>query len=707
MPGRQGLRLLRTKIQGFQECDERGFLSLNQRGVSSHFNEPGGAVAVLDGPENASGTAAGGILPGHVVELGGLAAGLDVFRGVLQCIIGRGLQSDLAAPAIDVGEIAAGHAGERNDTDVRSLAIIACDLERGNAHFAGRNRGPAGRSRPRDGLGVLDIGGHDARGHRGGRIISHGNVRMAGREAAGIGRRGGGSLVLIRGDLIDLDFLPAAAGGQKQSCSKQERGQKIQTVPNGIVFHNLTLIFRSREVQGLFCGAFGFSIAERPASVRLVDGCGGKPAEQKTAMNAELINFAERLARGISQQETVFDRLALDLFGLQFKYNPAYRRFSEVRGVTPDIVRHWTEVPFVPAAGFKELELSCISPDERTAVFHSSGTTEQKPSRHFHCPESLAVYKTSLWTAFEENVLGALHEPPSERGCVEDQPQRVATFGAAAAGAPLPRTQPRSVCQPVHGPNACEHNRKGAPPGRADLSVGQGAQQRVPATDYDLVVLAPHPRSMPHSSLVHMFETVRRKLAAPETVFVGELDVHGAWVIDFDAALAALRVTGRSKLILGTAFSFVHLLDFLAEKQLRLELPNGSRVMETGGYKNRSRTMPKTELHSLITEFLGIRREQIICEYGMSELSSQAYDSGNAGRHFHFPPWARTQIISPETGREVGDGETGLIRIFDLANVFSVAAVQTEDLAVRRGDGFELIGRAALAEPRGCSLMTA
>ena len=76
-------------------------------------------------------------------------------------------------------------------------------------------------------------------------------------------------------------------------------------------------------------------------------------------------------------------------------------------------------------------------------------------------------------------------------------------------------------------------------------------------------------------------------------------------------------------------------------------------------------------------------------------------------RHFHFPPWARVQIISPETGKEVAEGETGLIRIFDLANVFSVAAIQTEDLGVRRGDGFELIGRAQLAEPRGCSLMTA
>ncbi|HEY1787589.1 MAG TPA: hypothetical protein VGJ73_05510 [Verrucomicrobiae bacterium] len=351
-------------------------------------------------------------------------------------------------------------------------------------------------------------------------------------------------------------------------------------------------------------------------------------------MNAELINFAARVGRILSQRESAFNELALDLFGLQFQYNPAYGRIAEAKGLTPDSVRHWANIPFVPAAAFKELELSCIPADERTDVFHSSGTTEQKPSRHFHCRESMAVYEKSLWSGFQENVIG-------------------------------------------------------------------------PLGDYDLLVLTPHLRLAPYSSLVHMFETVQRQLAMPETAFVGELDGDGVWALDFDAALAALRTANKPKLILGTAFSFVHLLDFLAEHNMRLQLPDGSRVMETGGYKNRSRTMPRAELHSLITEFLGIPRERIICEYGMSELSSQAYDSANRGRYFQFPPWARVQIVSPESGCEVSEGETGLVRIFDLANVFSVAAIQTEDLGVRRGDGFELIGRAALTEPRGCSLMTA
>jgi hypothetical protein len=226
-----------------------------------------------------------------------------------------------------------------------------------------------------------------------------------------------------------------------------------------------------------------------------------------------------------------------------------------------------------------------------------------------------------------------------------------------------------------------------------------------------------------------MFETVRRKLGADESAFVGRVAPDGAWTLNFEAALAqlttdsGLRTADSRLLLLGTAFSFMHLLDFLAEQNLRFQLSPGSRVMETGGYKGRSRSLPKAELHALITERLGVPPSHIVCEYGMSELSSQAYDreagdewrvtSGAndprhpslATRHFYFPPWSRAQIISPETGRELRDGETGLIRVFDLANVFSVMAIQTEDLGIRRGDGFELIGRAELAEPRGCSLM--
>ncbi|HLP75398.1 MAG TPA: hypothetical protein VK327_00650 [Candidatus Paceibacterota bacterium] len=348
-----------------------------------------------------------------------------------------------------------------------------------------------------------------------------------------------------------------------------------------------------------------------------------------------------------SHLDNEFNGMAIVLFGVQFKYNAAYRKLCEARKTSPNSITHWTQIPAVPTVAFKDLELTSLPPERRTTVFHSSGTTEQRPSRHFHSPESLEVYEASLWPWFEKNLR---------------------------------------------------------------FTIG----------DLRLAILTPKPSQVPNSSLVHMFETIRTKLNAPETAFLGTLGPDNAWTLDFAATHAMLRDAVEAKsplLLLGTAFSFVHLLDHLVEQNLRFKLPAGSRVMETGGYKGRSRSLPKPELHALITERLGVPDSHIVCEYGMSELSSQAYDGRAAllrspeaegraaARPYHFPPWARAQIISPETGHEVADGETGLIRIFDLANVFSVMAIQTEDLAIRRGDGFELLGRAERSEPRGCSLM--
>jgi len=362
------------------------------------------------------------------------------------------------------------------------------------------------------------------------------------------------------------------------------------------------------------------------------------------------------------RDDAAFGKLALELFELQFKHNAAYQKICKTRRLTPEVVGHWTRIPVVPAASFKELELTCLAPAARTAVFLSSGTTKQRPSRHFHNSESLAIYEASLWPWFEQNVF---------------------------------------------------------------------ANSKFKIQNSKLVILTPPPEQAPHSSLVHMFDVIRRKFGSLKSAFVGQVANDGSWALDFEAALAALLLPAsnpapRTLLLLGTAFSFVHLLDYLGERDLSFRLPPGSRVMETGGYKNRSRTMPRNELHALITERLGIPQSHIVCEYGMSELSSQAYDGaiGRAGcpqpagwrrgedtspylrRNFHFPPWARAQVISPETNREVADGETGLIRVFDLANVFSVMAIQMEDLGVRHGDGFELLGRAQFAEPRGCSLMS-
>jgi hypothetical protein len=401
--------------------------------------------------------------------------------------------------------------------------------------------------------------------------------------------------------------------------------------------------------------------------------------------------------KALPSNEDEFNRLALELFALQFDHNPVYRRISEQQGISPRSIVHWSDIPAVPAAAFKELELSCIPASERTTVFFSSGTTEHRQSRHFHNKESLKVYEASLLTWFGVHLW--------EGG-------QVAAADTTFARARVGRIRPNLSCSDV-GPAEA---RKQKARRRRDAGAPIGEEGPVRG-----LALTPPQAQAPHSSLVHMFETLGRMLSFTRFAFTGRATDDGGWAVDCPATIEFLREAVDAKepvMLLGTAFLYVHLHDYLAKGKLTLRLPAGSRVLETGGYKGRSRALPKAELHSLITALLGVPPSHIVCEYGMSELSSQAYDrqatidgdldSGRTSalsRRFRFPPWVRIQIVSPETGREVEDGQAGLIRVFDLANVYSVLAVQTEDLAVRRGDRFELIGRAALSEPRGCSLM--
>ena len=93
----------------------------------------------------------------------------------------------------------------------------------------------------------------------------------------------------------------------------------------------------------------------------------------------------------------------------------------------------------------------------------------------------------------------------------------------------------------------------------------------------------------------------------------------------------------------------------------------------------------------------------------MTELSSQFYewtlrDSGARHGVYREPPWARVVPVDPETLAAVPEGEVGIARIEDLMNVDSAFAVLASDRVRRVGGGFELLGRAAGAPPRGCSI---
>lgn len=227
-----------------------------------------------------------------------------------------------------------------------------------------------------------------------------------------------------------------------------------------------------------------------------------------------------------------------------------------------------------------------------------------------------------------------------------------------------------------------------------------------PRERIELRILASSPAHAPDSSLSHMFGTLLPIFGAPESGF----DVREAR-LDCDGLLSRLRAAAASDerlALCGTAFSFVHLLDALAERRETLVLPHGSRIMETGGFKGRSREVSRDALYAEIESRLGVAEGRIVNQYGMTELGSQFYDTvlrhpGEARRKLG-PPWARVRIVHPVSGEDVPDGEPGMIVIVDLANSGSVIAIETADLGRRAGDGFEVLGRSAGAEARGCSV---
>ena len=207
------------------------------------------------------------------------------------------------------------------------------------------------------------------------------------------------------------------------------------------------------------------------------------------------------------------------------------------------------------------------------------------------------------------------------------------------------------------------------------------------------------------SSLSYMISTIMRELGSSNyfAVSAAGIDHQGLhnWLDE--------RITrGEQLCLVGTSLAFVHWFDFLRATGSSFQLPIGSRVMDTGGFKGSARSTTSAELREQYTRLLDIPPHYVVNEYGMTEMLSQFYDIGLSEAEQlgvkRGPDWVRYAIVDPETLVPLPAGQTGLLRHFDLANLFSVSAIQTEDIGRASEAGFELFGRAAGAMPRGCSI---
>ena len=235
-----------------------------------------------------------------------------------------------------------------------------------------------------------------------------------------------------------------------------------------------------------------------------------------------------------------------------------------------------------------------------------------------------------------------------------------------------------------------------------------------------LLVLNPPPAQQPHSSLAYFLGRLVDCYGAPGSGFF--VDAEGLQVDRLTAALADAERNGVAVGLLGTSFAYVHLLDALQSSGASFALPAGSRLLDTGGFKGRSREVSAAELRAAFVDRLGIPGPWCVNYYGMTEISTQYYDTSlrkawlgedGVASVKAVPPWARLRVVDPATGRPVAPGDRGLLVHVDLANRGSCLAVLAEDVGhvvAGSADGlpgrsdFVLLGRAQGSEARGCSI---
>jgi len=325
--------------------------------------------------------------------------------------------------------------------------------------------------------------------------------------------------------------------------------------------------------------------------------------------------------------EDSFNQAALKLFKFQSKANLSYRNYLRSLGVTSEDVFHWTEIPALPSATFREQRVACFPPIETKRIFQTSGTTAENTGKHEFA--SLEYYQQSLVTGFSDAM--------------------------------------------------------------PDVS------------DYHWISLIPSYEERSTGSLSFMVSTLAYHYARQGVEFLCDAEFNFEPKLVFEK-LIECSMSGTPIFVLGTSFAYAQLFESLMESHVQATLPPDSVLFDTGGYKGRHKEYSRPEFLEIIDEYLGIKPEQIWNEYGMTELSSQAYARSDIGYHT-FPAWTRAVVRDPATGELCSNREQGVIQILDLANIGSVLAVSTLDAGIMHGDRhLELLGRVDADELRGCSL---
>lgn len=212
-----------------------------------------------------------------------------------------------------------------------------------------------------------------------------------------------------------------------------------------------------------------------------------------------------------------------------------------------------------------------------------------------------------------------------------------------------------------------------------------------PIEEYTVLGLLPNYLERDGSSLIYMVDDFIKKSNKPASGF------YLNNLTELSKTLIALDKKGEKVLLIGVTFA---LLDLIERQQFKLQ---NTIIMETGGMKGRRKEIIRNELHEILCAGFGVSK--IHSEYGMTELLSQGYSSGDGV--FDCPPWMKILARDTEDALTmVGTNKTGGLNVIDLANYNSCSFIATQDLGkVDNNGSFEVLGRFDHSDIRGCNLM--
>jgi len=209
--------------------------------------------------------------------------------------------------------------------------------------------------------------------------------------------------------------------------------------------------------------------------------------------------------------------------------------------------------------------------------------------------------------------------------------------------------------------------------------------------EYTWLGLLPSYMERPDSSLISMVHFFMQLNANDESHFFSTPNPE---IIE---SLQRLKLKNQRTILIGVSFALLDLFE-----TYKIPVWENLLIMETGGMKGKRQELTRDELYARIRENHADVR--IASEYGMTELTSQAYMKDD-----HFIPGPTMKVFTRDISDPLilnGYQQRGAINIIDLGNLDTCSFIATDDVGISYSDhSFDVLGRIDQSDIRGCNLL--